>query len=584
MKKTTYIQGGQREKDFFSKLFTKNFVDPKDIERAFLFFLTIISVLIRTTLSLRTWGLIHPDEIFQSLEMAHYLVFGYGRIPPEFQLSNEFFPSYAQSRSHLFPLIFVPFMLLGKIFGWNYWSVTIPLIRVFMGINAALITPATYKLVKTYTSKSKYAFCASVLVTFWWSIIRLGFRTLTNTFFIPWIFFIIAAYFNILNQYERKLKETEKNKEKLSFTANEIVKGSIDLINITFLTFLISLIIYIRLDLIIGIGAILFLRFPYKKIKVLVSHFIGFIGGISLGGLIDLIYYGEFLVSPINWFKFNIIESHSEMFGISPFHYYLYKLIYEPLFVRIIAIYGTALLIVLVTGTIQKVIETKQKKWGEEQFLGPFAIAAAIVIFIFSFPGHKEHRFVFIGEVFLHISCALALVITVEYVLEFLENELRRQKKAKGKKINRKQIKNIAYLSFLILFLGTYFLNSYYMYQNDDWLLYDDISRSLAYVGQQPDTKGVIILQMFWYTGGYTYLHNNISVLEIYNFDKNMRSYYKLNRSLSQEYMDYNYLIVPLYQIYRYPNISIIIDESQYKLVSNIQNKSHVYKYMNTTL
>lgn len=579
MGKTTEKQEINGKKDF-SKLSTNWMFFPRNIERFFLFSLTILSILIRITLSLRTWGLIHPDEIFQSLEIAHFLVFGYGRLPPEFQLYNDFIPSYAKSRSHLFPLIFVPFMLIGKICGWNYWSVTIPLIRAFIGINAALITPAIHKLVKTYTNKSKYAIVASILVTFWWPIINLGFRTLTNTFFIPWIFFIISGYFNILNQYEKKLKETEENEDKQSSTTNNILKETIYLTRIIFLTFLISLIIYIRIDLIIGIGGILLLRFPYKKSKVLLSHFIGCFGGFMLGGIIDLIYYGEFLVSPINWFKFNIIESHSEMFGISPFHYYLYKLIYEPLFIRIITTYGTALLIVLVIDTIKKAIKAKQIKWGKEQFLLPFATAAAIVIFTFSFPGHKEHRFVFIGEVFLHISCAIALVITIEYVLGFLENELRRQKRGMGIKINRKKINNVVYVSFLILFLGTYFINSYYMYQKADWLVYDDISRSLAYVGQQPDAKGVIILQMFWYTGGYTYLHNNISYLEIYKFDNNIGTYYTLNRSLAQEYGDYNYLIVPLYQINRYPNISTIIDESQYKLVSNIQNKSHVYKYM----
>jgi len=59
-------------------------------------------------------GINHPDEVFQSLEQAHRLVFGYGAVPWEFEYG---------ARSWLLPgmLAGPPNQLPSSIGPWRFW-------------------------------------------------------------------------------------------------------------------------------------------------------------------------------------------------------------------------------------------------------------------------------------------------------------------------------------------------------------------------------------------------------------------------------------------------------------------------------
>ena len=60
-----------------------------------------IAIAVRVTQALLTQTFFQPDEYFQSLEVAHHAVFGYGQLTWEWSIDNPI-------RSILFPSLWIP--------------------------------------------------------------------------------------------------------------------------------------------------------------------------------------------------------------------------------------------------------------------------------------------------------------------------------------------------------------------------------------------------------------------------------------------------------------------------------------------
>jgi GPI mannosyltransferase 3 len=84
----------------------------------------LIAVSIRLLLSLSTQTFFQPDEYFQSLEVAHRLVFGYGYLTWEWM-------SQAPIRSIAYPLIYAP----------TYW------ILKFIKLDDTILLVGTYIMI-----------------------------------------------------------------------------------------------------------------------------------------------------------------------------------------------------------------------------------------------------------------------------------------------------------------------------------------------------------------------------------------------------------------------------------------------------
>lgn len=69
---------------------------------------TVLALAVRVSLALATWTFFQPDEYFQSLEVAHHLVFGYGQLTWEWT-------SERPIRSILYPALNVPIYWLLRI-------------------------------------------------------------------------------------------------------------------------------------------------------------------------------------------------------------------------------------------------------------------------------------------------------------------------------------------------------------------------------------------------------------------------------------------------------------------------------------
>ena len=534
--------------------------------------LTFVALILQIYFAMRTWGMIHPDEVLQSLEISHQLVFGYANIPPEFRLYNIHFPNYAQCRSHLFPLIFSIPMYLGRFFGWNYWKVTIPIIRFFLGVNGALLTPSTFLLVKEYTNgKTRFAFASAFIVTFSPLIMFLSFRSITNVFFLPWIFFIVTLYWKDV----KKLKEKNKNEISSSFQRFR------PYFRISIYTLLLGLFLYIRIDLTIILFAILVFKFPYKKIKILFSHLIGLAIAIVIGGAVDNYYYGNFLVSPVHWFTFNVIEGYSAAFGEEPFSFYFMQIVnYIP--ILLIVCYCILFLLVLFSINLWRQKQKSKANWEIVGILSSYIASSCIILFFFSFIDHKEIRFVYVGYLYFHIAIAIAFMLTLELIIPKFNSFITRFLRKRNQNISSKTKKILsAFYStfFLIIIIVGIAIATYQAMQIVDWKEADIISRGLAFVGESEDSTGVIVIIRKFIGAYYCYLHKNIRIIEFRNLGT-YSSIHTLARYAEEIAYQYNYVIVPNYQIEETPEIINILEGNYYINVKNIKNEGFIYKYL----
>ena len=152
-----------------------------------LIFYSIIfyGVLINILYALIPPNFFHPDEIYQSLEVAHKFVYGYGIISWEWQVNSFTIngQSYGPIRSLITPLIFAMFFVIGDFFHLNYWNVILPSIRVILIINFMIGLYYASKVIKEL-SPDKLVYADKIfliLALYYHETILYGSKSLTNT-------------------------------------------------------------------------------------------------------------------------------------------------------------------------------------------------------------------------------------------------------------------------------------------------------------------------------------------------------------------------------------------------------------------
>ena len=124
-------------------------------------------------------------------------------------------------------------------------------------------------------------------------------------------------------------------------------------------------------------GFILWLLIIKKQFRFILKVGIGFLTVLLIGFLIDSWFYNKWVFTPWNYFYVNIIEGAASGFGVSPWYYYLEKLITFPTY-----FIGIPMAIAFITHII---------KSPKNIFLWciiPFFIIHSII-------PHKEERFLF---------------------------------------------------------------------------------------------------------------------------------------------------------------------------------------------
>ena len=100
-------------------------------------------VLLRMIMAVLSKSYHHPDETYQSVEVAHHLVFGRGYLTWEWTTKNPI-------RSYLHPLIFAGLFAMLKTLNLDSAEYVILLPRMFQGFISAIGDLYTYKFFLLY--------------------------------------------------------------------------------------------------------------------------------------------------------------------------------------------------------------------------------------------------------------------------------------------------------------------------------------------------------------------------------------------------------------------------------------------------
>ncbi len=110
------------------------------------------------------------------------------------------------------------------------------------------------------------------------------------------------------------------------------------------------------------------------------------------------------------------------------------------------------------------------------------------------------------------------------------------------------------------------------------WQERDEIARALAYVGQQEDSVGVIVLEPWYHSKMYSYLHKNIS-LETLPFIHQNTKWVNLRSLITVKYETYNYVISTSLDNENSTQINDILIPYNYSIVHEIDTRAVIYKY-----
>ncbi|EPX72035.1 pig-B [Schizosaccharomyces octosporus yFS286] len=307
-----------------------------------------------------------PDEFYQSLEVAHHLVFGYGFLTWEWRNSI---------RSGLHPLIFACLYQLLKLLGWDSnYTVMLSAPRILQGTFSAILDYATYQFaLHRYGSRAARWTLVCSLFSFFNAFV--GVRTFANSLETTMTALALWQWQKYMRLVSHTQVKTDHNP-----TAFRALLWFITIIGIAFLIRPTNLLIWVvpvllwtaspkapflRPSLILARVRQLFwevLNHPFA-ITAVVSTILIF------NVLVDRYVYGRFVFPIISFFNFNVTSGLSSLYGVNSAHYYLSQAI--PL------ICGGYIIFLFLSFDLQAVF------------------AVGFVLLPYSFISHKEFRFVY---------------------------------------------------------------------------------------------------------------------------------------------------------------------------------------------
>lgn len=458
--------------------------------------------LIRFFVAIFTGGFIHGDEIFQSLEIAHKMAFGSGFVCWEWD---------AGVRSYFYPLIFYGIFKGCEALGLNYFTHTLFIIKLFNVFIASLIPPTIYLIALEFYKNRRVAFMASLLCCFWHELLYYGIRSLTNSFAMPFIFLSVLFFLQATRKYHEK---------------NEIERAQIVEWTITrgfFSGVMCGIAFMARIDSVVFVAPIVvwgLLLFTSKRRGKLATVFfvLGLSGMVLLQGTLDLLFYGQFLWSPVVYFKFNLLEEQSATFGVKPFDYYFSELWTRMTVLMILFVISLCFLVIFSTYEIFSIIKSIITKStlsssDKKQLIVSDLLILSLIVFPllgFSFIPHKEFRFILSLIPWILLFVSRGAMVANQSFSQFFGHIWNRYVARIHIKY-RVYTKEIVYFPIIILFFisltCTTAVNSFYA----TWSPHQDLLRCMHWIGQQDDATGVIALSYeFYEAGGYTHLHKDI--------------------------------------------------------------------------
>lgn len=342
----------------------------------FLPFLAIfaISLFVRVYASMTSIAQIFPDEIFQTLEPAHKLVFGKGITYWEFKVG---------ARSWLLPGIIAGIYKFLDVIGVKdplYINIGV---KIFFSIFNSLAVSTVYLLFRRHSLPKKEAFLFSLPLAVSYLLSYISVRTISESAALP--FMVFAVYF--ASNY------IEKESKKDLFFA--VLSAGIAYM-IRFQTCIFTF----------GLAISLFMTSKKRFQAALIFGF-GFLGMMVLQGIMDIFTWGKFCQSLITYLDYNIIRKVSDNLSVSPWYFFFEEFAgtFHPI------TYISAVLLMILT------IVRFRKNKSLFLFFFPFLFFFAIHSVI----AHKQPRFIF--------ACCFAILAMSSEFFAFLCNKYGRNRK-----------------------------------------------------------------------------------------------------------------------------------------------------------
>lgn len=304
--------------------------------------LRILSVFV-----VKTWYV--PDEYWQSLEVAHKLTFGYGYLTWEWTKGI---------RSYIYPLFIAAVYQILALFGIDQVEYLILAPRILQAMLSAISDYCFYR----WTNNSKWSIFLIATSWFWFYVAT---RTLINT--------VETCLTTIALSLYPRYYDRDSNK----------------------FLWIVALVCFIR-----PTAAILWLPlciFHMRKsihsvAELLIKRYllIGLIVG-AITILLDSYAHGEWIMTPVEFFKFNVLEGVASFYGTQPSYWYFS--------VGLPTILGPFAMPFLFA-----IIQTVQHR---QIFVDRFnlLVAIAFTLIVYSCLGHKEFRFILpLLPICLHIT------------------------------------------------------------------------------------------------------------------------------------------------------------------------------------
>ncbi|XP_059171717.1 uncharacterized protein LOC131952845 [Physella acuta] len=471
----------------------------------------------------QNWWMVHPDEVYQSIEVAHIESYGYGFRTYEFsppQLANNV-TKYRQMelqedmyglRSPIFPYFYViAEWLISKCIVASPYL----LWRVCHVCVTSMLPLAVARYATSLTTWPDVPVLSALLVAVSVHLNVFGTHCLLHSFLAPFTFLglsLLMATSHEATDRQHPGGEPGGNGTKdvdLKLVTNRgAYKHFVSRFSIGCL---IGITCYVRPDTVSVYGLHVVLCSTVRRLLQTagwVPVCVGVLFSASLGALVDFGYYGWGVISPINWFRFNVVKDLStKIFGkMSSFMYFTDVFLNDPGIALLSAIVAIVQ-ICLYLRQEDKPGETKVfKKLGSnfhsnEKNSTCLTLGLTSTLFImYSLKGHKEVRFVHDAIVLFYIHAALVLVALRSTFSSWTSSHVIR-----------------AILAVFVLIQWQVFPSAV---NNKRWVYLGaegvhDVNACIEFISRQTDVKGVFYDSNIFMTGGMTLLHHDVTILTL---------------------------------------------------------------------
>jgi GPI mannosyltransferase 3 len=259
--------------------------NPRRIGGAVLFLSLAAGAGIRAWLSFHDHGIYWPDEIYQSLEPAHRLAFGYGMVAWEF---------IEGARSWLLPGALAGLLKICAQLGLDSPREYLSVVRLMFSALSLLAALGSYRLARAYRAPLLPATFAASLCALAAPLIYFAPRAMSENASAPAVIWGLAL---VLDRDSR--------------ATGRISGGS-----------LLALAVLLRLQNVVFCVGALGILAARRNWRVVSEVLVVLVVWAFLGGLLDKLTWGSWFHSSLVYLKFNLVEGRAAQWGVSEFVYY----------------------------------------------------------------------------------------------------------------------------------------------------------------------------------------------------------------------------------------------------------------------